>query len=115
MQTKYLQQSALLTLLFLIHTFAQSQQLEDFKIIDKSRQFSTTATKNDIQFNGYTNYWHDNYTTWLRYGNLYKMAIPDVEKSILQSKVDVAEDMDVPGLIMQEGFLNYLLSVFVLW
>jgi hypothetical protein len=38
------------------------------------------------------------------------MAIPDVEKTIMQSKVDIAEDMGIPGLIMQEGFLNGLLS-----
>jgi hypothetical protein len=68
------------------------------------------AVRNEFQFNGYTNYWHDTYSDWYRYGNLYKMAIPDVEKTILQSKVDVAEDMGIPGLIMQEGFLSGLLS-----
>jgi hypothetical protein len=67
--------------------------------------------RNEFQFNGYTNYWHDTYSEWYRYGNLYKMAIPDVEKTIMQSKVDVAEDMGIPGLIMQEGFLSGLLSV----
>ena len=68
------------------------------------------AVKNEFQFNGYTNYWHDTYSEWYRYGNLYKMAIPDVEKTIMQSKVDLAEDMGIPGLIMQEGFLSGLLS-----
>ncbi len=69
------------------------------------------AVKNDFQFNGYTNYWHDTYREWYRYGNLFKMAIPNVEKTIMQSKVDIAEDLGIPGLIMQEGFLNGLLSV----
>ena len=68
------------------------------------------AVKNEFQFNGYTNYWHDTYREWYRYGNLFKMAIPNVEKTIMQSKVDVAEDMGIPGLIMQEGFLSGLLS-----
>jgi len=88
----------------------KSQQLDDFSIADNKDQFSKTSTSNNVQFNGYTNYWQDNYTTWHRYGNLYKMAIANIEKSILQSKVDVAEDMEVPGLIMQEGFINNLFS-----
>ena len=68
------------------------------------------AVRNEFQFNGYTNYWHDTYRDWYRYGNLFKLAIPDVEKNILQCKVDVAEDMGIPGLIMQEGFLSGLFS-----
>jgi len=68
------------------------------------------VVKNEFQFNGYTNYWHDTYSEWYRYGNLYKLAIPDVEKTIMQSKVDLAEDIGIPGLIMQEGFLSGLLS-----
>ncbi len=68
------------------------------------------AVRNDFQFNGYTNYWHDTYSEWYRYGNLYKLAIPDVEKTIMQSKVDLAEDIGIPGLIMQEGFLSGLLA-----
>ncbi|MEN8230104.1 MAG: hypothetical protein ABFS38_18225, partial [Bacteroidota bacterium] len=66
--------------------------------------------KSEFQFNGYTNYWHDSYDEWYRYGNLFKMARPQVEKSILQSKVDIAEDLGVPGLLMEEGFIKGLLS-----
>ncbi|MEN8203751.1 MAG: hypothetical protein ABFS28_14230 [Bacteroidota bacterium] len=66
--------------------------------------------KNEFQFNGYTNYWHDTYNEWYRYGNLFKLARPQVEKTILQSKVDIAEDMGIPGLLMEEGFLYGLLS-----
>jgi hypothetical protein len=68
------------------------------------------AVRNEFQFNGYTNYWHDTYSEWYRYGNLFKIAIPNVGKTIMQNKVDVAADMGTPGLIMQEGFLNGLLS-----
>ena len=64
----------------------------------------------DFQFNGYTNYWHDSYRKWVRYGNLVKMAIPNVDYAVAQSKVDVAEDLMIPGLSMQEGFLNTLLA-----
>ena len=66
--------------------------------------------KSEVQFNGYTNFWHNTYHEWHRYGNLFKMALPQVEKTILQSKVDMAEDMGIPGLLMQEGFMNALLS-----
>ena len=66
--------------------------------------------RNDVQFNGYTNHWHDTYDAWYRYGNLFKISIPDLEKNILQSKVDIAEDMGVPGLMLQEGFMNHLYS-----
>ena len=38
------------------------------------------------------------------------MAIPDVGKNILQSKVDIAEDLGMPGLLMQEGFITNLIS-----
>ncbi len=65
---------------------------------------------NNIQFNGYTNYWNDSYREWISYGNLYKMSIPNVEYTIAQSKIDVAEDLQLPGLSMQEGFLAALLT-----
>ncbi len=33
-----------------------------------------------------------------------------MDKTILQNKVDMAEDMGIPGLLMQEGFMNGLLT-----
>jgi len=68
------------------------------------------AIKRDIQFNGYTNHWQDNYNEWYRYGNLFKVARMQVDKSFLQSKVVTAEDMGLPGLLMEEGFINGLLT-----
>ncbi|MFI5124714.1 MAG: hypothetical protein ACHQDF_05265 [Chitinophagales bacterium] len=65
---------------------------------------------NNVQFNGYTTYWHDDYRQWYRYGNLFKMSAPDPALTIMQSKRDVAEEMQVPGLQMQEGFMNGLIS-----
>lgn len=65
---------------------------------------------NNVQFNGYTTYWHDDYRQWYRYGNLFKMSAPDPMLTIMQSKMDVAEEMQVPGLQMQEGFMNGLIS-----
>ena len=68
------------------------------------------VVKDGIQFNGYTNYWHNTYHKWIRTGNLYKMAVDNVEHVIMQSKVDIADEMGVPGLIMQEGFIHGLTS-----
>ncbi len=68
------------------------------------------AVKSEFQFNGYTNHWQNNFDEWHRYGNLFKMASTQVEKSFLQSKVDVAEDMGLPGLLMEEGFITGLIS-----
>lgn len=93
-----------------INYVSLGQTLDEFKFTGESKILEEDFIKNSFQFNGYTNYWHDTYSQWYRYGNLYKIAIPDVEKNILQSKVDVAEDMGFPGLIMQEGFVSGLLS-----
>jgi hypothetical protein len=87
-----------------------AQQLTDFKYKPEKTKAGENAVTTEYQFNGYTNYWHDTYSNRHRYGNLFKMVAPDVSKTILQSKLDVAEDMGVPGLIMQEGFINGLLS-----
>jgi TolA-binding protein len=61
-------------------------------------------------FNGYTNYWHDTYGKVYRYGSVFKLAQLDVEKTIAQSKMNVAEDLHLNGLDMQEGFMDYLLQ-----
>jgi hypothetical protein len=47
---------------------------------------------------------------WHRYGNLFKIAVPELRSTILQTKVDVAEDLCLPGLLMQEGFISILFS-----
>lgn len=65
--------------------------------------------RSNTQFNGYTNYWHDDYKNVYRYGNLFKMAHANVEKTIAQTKLNVADDIHLNGLDMQEGFVNYLL------
>ena len=98
-----------LSLLLMFPTLAIAQ-LNNFSIADKQNQFSGNPVSNETQFNGYTNYWQDNFSTWHRYGNLFKIASPNVEKSIMQSKVDIGEDMGIPGLIMQECFVNNLLA-----
>ncbi|MBK6284254.1 MAG: hypothetical protein IPF54_17885 [Draconibacterium sp.] len=87
-----------------------AQKITDFKISD-SGSANKSGVVNQTQFNGYTNHWQNSYTELYRYGNLFKMAVPNVQKTILQSKLNVAEDLGMPGLLMQEGFISKLLSV----
>ena len=42
-------------------------------------------------------------------GTCSKWPATQVEKSFLQSKVDMAEDLGLPGLLMEEGFMTGLL------
>ena len=110
MKTKYIAKVVFLTIFFSLSGFASGQKIDEYRV--DNGQFSPInhAVRSEVRFNGYTNHWHNTYDEWYRYGNLYKMALPQVEKTILQSKVDIAEDMGIPGLIMQEGFMNALLS-----
>ena len=98
-----------LLLTVLIGPLAHGQNLDDFEYHGTHDSVSYLVS-DGIQFNGYTNYWHDTYHRWIRTGNLLKMAVDHVEYNILQSKVDIAEDMGLPGLIMQEGFFQRLTS-----
>jgi hypothetical protein len=105
----FLKNHLLLTVLlsmFLCST-ANSQTLDGYKYNGSFNPAENAVTTN-FQFNGYTNYWHDVYRDWITYGNLFKMAVPKVDYTIAQSKVDVADDMNIPGLSMQEGFINEL-------
>ena len=96
-------------LCILVFKPARAQNLSEFKYQDTFHP-GENAVYSRFQFNGYTNYWHDIYRDWIRYGNLFKIAIPDVDYTIAQSKVDIADDLQIPGLSLQEGFLFGLLN-----
>jgi len=64
----------------------------------------------DFCFSGYTNHWMSTYRHQYRFGNLYKLNVPDLQKCILQTKLNIADDLGLRGLQMQEGFINGLLS-----
>ena len=87
----------------------QAQSLDGYKIIGRD-SIGNNEVKTAFQFNGYTNYWHDIRHDWFSYGNLFKAASPDVDFTIAQSKRDIADDMDIPGLFIQEGFMKNLLE-----
>jgi hypothetical protein len=99
--------AAILPLFVCINSFVVAQTLTGFSYKDNTG-VEENIVRSGFQFNGYTNYWHDNYREWLHYGNLYKIAIPDIAHSIMQSKVDIAEDLELPGLSLQEGFFSNL-------
>jgi len=86
-----------------------ADELDDYKYYGVFNPIKNVVIDH-IQFNGYTNYWHDTYRDWFRYGNLFKMSIPNVEYTIAQNKVDLAEELFLPGLTLQEGFLTDLLT-----
>lgn len=110
MYTHHNYRISITVIFFLSSSIVFGQKMEDFRYQSNKSPLLESAIHNSNQFNGYTNYWHDSYRDWYRFGNLFKMSTPNVEKSIRQSKIDVAEDMGLPGLIMQEGFINGLLS-----
>ena len=95
--------------LLLFITQVSGQNLNQFNSI-KSSSPGESAVNNPFQFNGYTNHWHNDYTQQYRYGNLFKIAVADVQQTILQSKIDIAEDLELPGLLMQEGFISILIA-----
>ncbi len=88
---------------------ANAQKLNDYSF-NGAFQPNSNEVSNQVQFNGYTNYWHNDYKELIRYGNLFKMAVPNVGNTIAQSKIDIAEDMQIPGLSVQEGFVSGLFS-----
>jgi len=100
--------SLIILFVSVFQTPVQAQNIDNYKYLGS--RASENIVHNENKFNGYTNYWHDTYSDLYRYGNLFKMAVPNIEKTILQSKVDIAEEIGIPGLVMQEGFINALLS-----
>ena len=90
-------------------TSVSAQTVTDFKI-PKADNNNKTGIVNEFQFNGYTNHWQNSYTQIYRSGNLFKMAVPDVQSTILHSKINIAEDLGIPGLLVQEGFISKLLA-----
>lgn len=90
---------------FLIMGCSSKTSLDNFQFKDDN---NAKAIVNQYAFNGYTNHWQNVYQQQYRYGNLYKINMPDLEKNIIQSKRNIAEDLGILGLKMQEGFFNGL-------
>jgi hypothetical protein len=93
----------------LLSNSARSQNPGNFKY-NGTFNIERSSICDSFQFNGYTNYWHDVRNNWIRYGNLFKIAVPDEDYTIAQSKVDIADDIQIPGLWLQEGFIADLVK-----
>jgi hypothetical protein len=93
----------------LFNNILSAQNLEGYRFYGTFNPDENSVLTN-FQFNGYTDYWHDIYRHNIRYGNLFKIAIPDLDITIAQSKVDIAEDIMIPGLSLQEGFISNLFN-----
>ncbi|QGY45735.1 hypothetical protein GM418_19280 [Maribellus comscasis] len=100
---------SLISLLFQGAGISNAQKLNSFHPpISKNEE--RVPVKTEIHNNGYTTHWSDTYLNTFRYGNLFKMTVRDVNLSIKQSKIDIAEELGIIGLNLQEGFINELLS-----
>ncbi|MBO4558023.1 MAG: hypothetical protein J5693_05405 [Bacteroidales bacterium] len=69
-----------------------------------------TYPQDSISWSGYTNWWNSLYTRQWRTGNLSKINVPDAAKVLEQRRLDLALELGLPGLQMQEGFLAGLLG-----
>ncbi len=98
----------ILILSLFLSSMVSAQSLDGFK---SNKQGSSEPVITDFQFNGYTNHWQNNYRKWYRAGNLFKISVDNVEDAILQSKIDIGQDLGIPGLFMQEGFFTNLNAV----
>lgn len=58
------------------------------------------------RFSGYTNYWQTAAWNWHQHGNLFLIGQPDVAAAIAQNKADIAEELGIPGLVLDEGFID---------
>lgn len=65
-------------IIFCAGTAVFAQKITDFKLPD-SRANNESVIVTQTQFNGYTNHWQNSYTELYRYGNLFKMAVPNVQ------------------------------------
>jgi hypothetical protein len=91
----------------LINSPLFAQKLDDFQPA-KSSSLMQNTIQDELQAKSDSN--GHRFNKWIHYGNLFKMNVPDISASIAHSKADIAEDMGVPGLSMQEGFMNGLIT-----
>ena len=86
-------------------TAAQADRLAGFVRASGPSPADAPIVRNG-RFSGYTNYWQTNAWTWRQHGNLFLIGQPDVGRAIAQNKADIAEEMGLPGLVLDEGFLD---------
>ncbi len=87
-----------------------ASRLDRFKPVAAQAMPASPMIRTHGSFSGYTNYWHDIAWTWNQYGNLFQMSVPDATAAAAQAKRDTAEELGLPGLDMEEGFLAEFLA-----
>ncbi|MBP5504941.1 MAG: hypothetical protein J6X89_02430 [Bacteroidales bacterium] len=75
-----------------------------------SSKQQSTIPSDSISWSGWTNWWNSDYKQMYQLGNLSKIAVPDAEKILQQRRLDLAVDLGLPFLQMQEGYLDGLLN-----
>ena len=79
---------------------------DKFKRVSGPTADPTAPVEYQGHFSGYTNYWQSIAWRWEQYGNLFLIGQPDVRRAIDQNKADIAEELGLPGLVLDEGFLE---------
>lgn len=97
---------SLIVLALLLHSCTSNQSVGGFKLVHPD---SSPVTGTET-YNGYTNHWQNNFRSYFRFGNLFKFNIPDVNAASRAVMIDLATDLGLSGLQMQEGFVAGLLA-----
>jgi len=91
-------------------TAQEQDRFDKFKPISGRGDLPGTPANEPLwhegRFSGYTNYWHTIAWRWRQHGNLFLVAQPDVDKAIWQNRADIAEELGLPGLGIDYGFLD---------
>jgi hypothetical protein len=81
-----------------------------FEPISRDGQLTGQPVKEPIwhegRFSGYTNYWQTIAWRWRQRGNLFLIGQPDIREAISQNSAAIAEELGLPGLSLDEGFLD---------
>jgi hypothetical protein len=90
---------------------AQGQdRFDKFKPISGDGQLPGEPARDPVwyngRFSGYTNYWQTIAWRWRQHGNLFLIGLPDMEEAIRQNRVDIAEELGLPGLDVDYGFID---------
>lgn len=89
---------------------SKQNAIKGFSPTQGDDQNSSVLIENDFRFNGYTTYWKNVHQQRYRYGNFFRLNIPDVRSAVIHAKADVSVTLGLPGLQLQEGFIHGLLT-----
>lgn len=97
---------SLIAVTLLAVSCANDNSFSGFKLSDSDSAIVSAVDA----FNGYTNHWQNEYWKDYRFGGIFKYSTPDLDKAYRWRLIELASDLGMPGLQMQEGFINGILS-----